>query len=145
MVTVVLLAEDTRETATTIKTRRSRLAKVLRGALNAKRSAGQTLSQMRSAGHAAEYGKDAGVPKSMRRLQTLSQRHDSLKARHGKALRVWAKASNYQISKHSSSAGAWSRPSLDTPTRPANPNTYGRCKKSNLIRGGTDHMTRNKP
>ena len=119
------LIEDQRRTLQTIKLRRSRLAKVLRGALAARRSARQTLGQMRKAGKSAET--DPSPKRGMNRLATLNQRHTNLMKKYAK----------HRISAGRSSGGSLDyalarkyRAASDTPIRPANPKTYGRGEKS---------------
>lgn len=139
------LAEDTRATPSTITTRRSRLAKTLRHALNLRRAQNQTLDQMRYAGADADFGPESGVSKSVRRLQTLASRHDDLRARRLKFSRGHAKRSSWTVldKRDGRNYGAFSRPTLDTALRPANPKTYGKGDLADQFKN--DHMTRKKP
>lgn len=140
----VVFREDARDSAKSIATRRSRLAKVVKAFLNTRRAKNQTLDQMHSAGNAVNFGPIREVPKSLNRLSTLAQRHDGLRSKSGRLMRRWAKASLWQVMKNlphrKVQGGIASRPRIDAPTRPANPRTYGKGKDSHK-----DFFSREKP
>lgn len=126
--------------------RRDRLAKVLKSGLNKRRAAKQALKQLRGAGRDADQGPEDKVRKNVNRLQVLTQRHDGLRGKQVKRMKTWAKKSSWAVSsiEHRNRKGVYSRPALDTDTRPANPKTYGKGKFKVVFKSGV-HGERDKP
>lgn len=123
-----MVKEDARATPETIKTRRSRLASVLRGYLAARRAANQTANQIRGHGRSLERTDNPSkIVKSFTSIGVLGARLHSFNKKAGKHLKIWGRASMWQVSNpaHRHPQGYASRPRLNVSSRPANPRTYG--------------------
>jgi len=123
-------SEDQRKSLATIKIRRGRIARVLRGALQARRAYKQTHDQMQNAavgvhraGRKAMRGQGGTIDKPLARLQTMTQRYHAMGKKYAKRLKAAGRPSKLGPYRRGF------RAALDTAERPANPKTYGRGEK----------------